>query len=70
MGGNNPPGHGLAMYGNPFDGRGRPASIYTNRGWAKCKCGEMSPEYASQAERRQWHRDHKQAVLDAAEESK
>jgi hypothetical protein len=52
------------MYGNPYDDKGRPASIYTSQGRAKCKCGAMSADLPDNIQRRQWHREHKQMIRD------
>jgi hypothetical protein len=53
------PGHTL-----PDEGRiwrfGRPDN---GPGTTRCSCGAQSPELQSTAQRKQWHRDHKTAVL-------
>lgn len=62
------PGHGLTMYGNPFESNGRPSSIYVSVGHGKCKCGLLSPTpLPTNADRRDWWRSHVDQVAAAAE---
>lgn len=35
---------------------------WTRRGFAVCSCGEESPVLPSNGRRKQWHRDHKEAI--------
>lgn len=50
--------------------------ILTYHGWGSgegkglCSCGEQSPALPTTAARQRWHREHKQAVLDAQREAK
>lgn len=46
--------------------------VLSTGGWVKsgpgpgrCECGAISPELPSTAARQRWHRDHKQAVINA-----
>lgn len=61
------PGHTLAYEGAAHDDKGHVESRggYVFRGGsgrAKCSCGELSPVMTSAAQRRQWHRDHKNDI--------
>ena len=31
-------------------------------GWPRCECGERAPTLPSDAARKRWHREHKEAV--------
>jgi hypothetical protein len=61
-------GHGLWSEGwpviaTPGQGPGwRPGSHRGDIGRALCECGEMSEPLLSAAERKRWHREHKEAV--------
>jgi hypothetical protein len=61
------PGHGLFREGKPFrvvgDATGEWLDIAGGHtGRARCSCGERSPILESDAERKRWHREHKQQV--------
>jgi hypothetical protein len=34
-------------------------------GKGRCRCGALSPDLPTTAARKRWHREHKQAILDA-----
>lgn len=55
-------GHTLPREGRLYDAHGYPVRV----GRARCSCGETSPEMATVAARRRWHRDHKFDVRVAA----
>jgi hypothetical protein len=60
-------GHGLFAEGKPFrvvgDVRGEWIAVAVGRtGRGRCSCGERSPILESDAERKRWHREHKQQV--------
>lgn len=57
----------LAGHELPNEGRVRVAGRYGNGpGRARCACGEKSPALPNTAQRKQWHRDHKDSVRAAA----
>jgi len=63
-------GHALVWGGAAFakDGKAAPPGepFTPTLGYAMCECHEMSPEPLSGNEaRRQWHRQHKAAILEA-----
>lgn len=66
------PGHTLVGEGKPFD---QPPCCYlagryrmgtSGDGHGKCSCGATSEHLLSGAERKQWHREHKQAVKEGS----
>ncbi len=56
-------GHGLRSEGKTFVHGRR-----VQEGPASCSCGELSPAYGSDAERKRWHKRHKSAVVHGLEE--
>lgn len=61
-------GHALRSEGSAFDENGCRVNWRgtsgAGRGW--CECGEMSPWFPSAADRKRWHRQHKDAARDAS----
>ena len=60
-------GHGLRSEGKPYeeDGRGgtRRADVYGEPdGFGLCSCGERSGVLGSDADRKRWHKKHKEQV--------
>jgi hypothetical protein len=57
-------GHALRWEGagRREDHRGRVTQQAFQRGFALCECGARSPVLQSDAARRRWHRDHKDAI--------
>lgn len=66
------PGHTLVAEGAAFDERKQRKDFghrfYTTDGpgRALCSCGDLSDELPSRRYRREWHREHKAAVLSAS----
>jgi hypothetical protein len=61
------PGHGLLAEGKPFedDGRGgiRRADVYGEPdGFGACSCGDRSGVLGLDADRKRWHKAHKDAI--------
>jgi hypothetical protein len=56
-------GHGLWNEGNPRNGD--IGELRRGVGEATCECGAVSPKLPSTSQRRQWHRDHKEAIKTA-----
>lgn len=52
-------GHFLWWDGKACDPTGR---AHHGTGHAHCECGERSPELPSNRARKQWHREHKDAL--------
>lgn len=69
MSGSRLAGHELAHEGAAFKrGDRRGSNVPVNSGWsvsgtgyAVCSCGVTSPVLSSGAQRKQWHREHKDA---------
>lgn len=63
------PGHTLRFEGAPHNDQGEVdvgRTGYIHRGGsgrAKCSCGALSPAFNSAAQRREWHRGHKQEIV-------
>jgi hypothetical protein len=61
-------GHGLVAEGAAFRADG--SRVYWNSvsgtGHAVCACGAMSPVLASAAQRKRWHRHHKDTLSASA----
>lgn len=61
------PGHTLWYEGAPHDDNGRRRGWQGTHGQGRgvCSCGERSDVLTSGYQRKQWHREHKAAVLAA-----
>lgn len=60
-------GHALMFGGHPYiysdyDGGYHLAGLGCSTGVATCSCGVRSQKLSSTAERRRWHRDHKEQM--------
>lgn len=59
-------GHGLVSEGAPFDEFRRRLGFGTGTygvGRGLCTCGDFSPVHHSAADRKRWHRQHKEMIL-------
>ena len=55
-------GHGLQGEGAAFSAPGVRVWHGNGPGMALCECGAYSPVIKSRAQRKQWHRDHKDDI--------
>jgi hypothetical protein len=61
------PGHGLVGEGRPFRANRERVDSTIGDGRALCACGALSHVLPSTNARKRWHREHKLALLVAAE---
>jgi hypothetical protein len=55
-------GHGLRHEGAAFIGAGIRSRDFAGPGMALCECGRYSPVIKNRAQRKQWHKDHKDDI--------
>jgi hypothetical protein len=55
-------GHGLRYEGAAFSMPGQRARNESGPGMALCECGTYSPQIKNRAQRKQWHKDHKDDI--------
>jgi hypothetical protein len=55
-------GHGLVAEGAAFASVGVRSYWGSDPGMALCECGTYSPRIKNRAQRKQWHRDHKDDI--------